>query len=165
VHVAQLPEVGHQPLQLGCGEVQAVLPEISVLQARVLLDLQVVGQRRVDAREAAGQAEGGVDQRVVAGGDRREVDRISEQIGGATGPAIEAQEGVAKHRGRVVEVRSGEDQGRAFGPDRLAPPLEASTRLGRQAHGIDLQALHQPLVTGPKAALGVLKGLRLFEGR
>ncbi|MEM7043700.1 MAG: hypothetical protein AAF543_12890 [Pseudomonadota bacterium] len=70
---------------------------------------------------------------------------------------------MAEHRGRVVEIGGGENQGGAGGADRRGPGLETRAGLWRQAGRIETELVVQPAIAGGIGALRML--LDLVVGR
>ncbi len=155
---AQLPKVLQQTPHLDRRQVQLVFPDVAIFEVGILADQLIVGHDRIGARVDAGQAVDGEQQAVVVAGDGAVVDRVGEQPGLLVlAGAIEAQQGVAEHRGRVVQVGRGEDQGDPLGIDRGEPVRQARAGLLLQPGGVETEHALQPMVPGRKGALRVLR--------
>ena len=74
---------------------------------------------------------------------------------------------MAVHRGRVVEVGGGEDEGHRLRVQGRAPALEARARLLGEPGGVEGESLPEPVVAGGEPALRVLPdppGAELLPG-
>ncbi len=161
-HLLQFPHVlDHAPGLLGA-EVEPVFPQVAVLQAAVFLELVAVGDQGEEPGVAAHQAFPGIEDAVVGAFDEgTEVERVAEQGGVVLVhiALVDAQQGVAEHRGGAVEVGRREHQHGAVGVDVLEPlPVFTARRGGQVAQ---VQLLAQPAGAGGVDALGVL----VAEGR
>src|SRR5690606_28387768 len=124
IDVLQFPQVVNQPRHLFIVQRQAVLPDITVLQVRVFLDLGDVGNNGEAARVATGETTIDIQQRVVlATGERTKVHRPGMPDTFRLSGIIKPQQGVAKHRRRAVQVGGRKHQhGTAIG--NLLTPLK-----------------------------------------
>ncbi len=153
----EFPDVfDHSPGLLG-REVQLVFPEVAVLQATVFGQLLPVRDQREQAGIAAHQAFPGIEDAVVHAFDvGAEVQRVAEQgsvVAGDVG-LVDAQQGVAEHRRRAVQVGRGEHQHRAVRVD-VAVPVVVFAAL-RLREVVELQLLAQPAGARRVDALGML---------
>ncbi|MNN06339.1 hypothetical protein D3C81_1191270 [compost metagenome] len=138
------------------GQVQAVLPQVAVFQAAVFREFFLVGHHREQAGIAAHQAFPGIDDAVVRALDvGAEVDRVTEQrsLVALHFGLVDAQQGMAEHRGRAVQVGRREDHHRAVGRDILEPLLEPGAVRRRQSGQAEL--VFQPAGAGRVDALSV----------
>ncbi|MDT4822810.1 hypothetical protein FQZ97_560270 [compost metagenome] len=146
----------HAPGFLG-RQVQAVFPEVAVLQAAVFTELLAVGHQGEEPRIAAHQALPGIEDAVVGALDEgAEVQRVAEQGGVVRVDVglVDAQQGVAEHRRRAVQVGRREHQHRAVRVDVLVPGAEfAAVRLRQVAQ---VEPVAQPAGARRVAALRML---------
>ncbi|MCY1345392.1 hypothetical protein D9M69_314520 [compost metagenome] len=145
----------HAPGFLG-RQVQPVFPQVAVLQPAVFGELLAVGDQREESGIAAHQALPGVEDAVVHALDEgAEVQRVAEQGGVVRVDVglVDAQQGVAEHRRRAVQVGGGEHQHRAVRVDVAVPGLEFRALDLRQV--VELQLVAQPAGARRVDALGM----------
>ena len=152
---ARLPRVHDQPADLLRRQRKLVLPQVAALDVRVLLDLHVVRHDVEAAGESAGQPLQRVKNavfRVDVGG---EVDDVVQEEVPLASRARQAQERVAVHRRRAVDVRGRVDQRRRLRRDARAPEVVVMASRVRRAGGVDAQRPLQPVPARREPALRV----------
>ena len=151
---AQLPDVADEEVHLVRVERQLVFPDVPILEIAIGPHQLVVGQDRIVALVAAGQPAHGEEQAAIGTGRGAVAHRIGGEWGRVLLPrGINPQEGVTEHRGGVVEIGGGKDEGHRRRIEDREPGLE------RWANGLPLrpvsewQALAEPApARGPDAA-------------
>ena len=145
----------HAPGFLG-RQVQAVFPQVAVFQTAVFAELLAVGQQGEQPRVAAHQTFPGIEDAVVAAFDEgAEVQRVAEQGGAVLLDVglVDAQQGVAEHRRRAVQVGRRKNQHAAVRGNVAVPGGEFAA--GRLRQVIQLQLVAQPARACREHALGV----------
>ena len=152
----QFPHMFNHALGFFGGQVEPVFPQVAVFQAAVFREFFLVGHQGKQAGVTTGQAFPGIQNAVVGAFDvGAEVDRVAEQRGFVALHIglVNAQQGVAEHGRRAVEVRRREDHHRAVRRDVGEPLGElCAFNLGQV---VEVQLRLEPAGTGRVYALRV----------
>src|SRR5580765_587528 len=155
--IPHFPRVHQQPRFLILREIEAIFPDISILEVSILLYLQVVRIRREVSTVPAENAK----DRIGYSGVRRYVCRIVDRMrqnSGLFGLAllINPKKSVTEHGCGIVQEGRGENERDRLGLKLGNPSFEPFACHLRQTGIVELQPLLQPVVPCDKGALSRL---------
>ena len=142
------------PCDLIFRQVQAVFPDVPVLKVAVFLNLDVVGNGRKVALEAASHSQNCEGQLVRGRHFRGIVDRVGQQTRLLRLVLlVDTQKRMPEHGGRIVQERRGEDERDGLRVHLGKPGPEPLAGLRRQTAIVEGQFRFQPMVACHERAL------------